>query len=195
MDENRKQRERPLRRLLQSQNHLDGVDLAFPKLSPKSHSEDNRPNATVPAGHRTLGWQSIALSLSGNRTRNAPFSAPKQGEQHTTRNYIRRIAEWNPGCCLAKFAMSQYKKAPAFAVGVSRCKTTLTEKERLNESRKVYRHGRSLGRYFRCRDGCSWQIDHGMRAGNQGIHHRRVHARTAGNFVRDRRLGNGQHHS
>src|SRR5205814_9860699 len=48
-------------------------------------------------------------------------------------------------------------------------------------------HGRSSGHYFRCRDGCSWQVDHGMPAGDQGIHHRRVHARTAGNSVRNLR--------
>ena len=82
MDESLKPPERLRRRPLLSQNHLAGVDLAFPKLSPKSHSEDNRPNATVPAGCRTLGWQSIALSLSGNRAWNVRFSGPKQGEQH-----------------------------------------------------------------------------------------------------------------
>src|SRR5438067_3606402 len=82
---------------------------------------------------------------------------------------------------------TQYKKAPTFAIGCECLDRQPNEKERLNESRKVYRDGRSSGHYFRCRDGCSWQVDHGMPAGDQGIHHRRVHARTAGNSVRDLR--------
>lgn len=66
MGESLKPRERRRRRPLRFQNHQAEVDLAFPKLSPNANSEDNHPNATVPAGRRTLDWQSIALSVSGN---------------------------------------------------------------------------------------------------------------------------------
>jgi len=38
---------------------------------------------------------------------------------------------------------TQYQKAPTFAVSCESLKTTPTEKERLYESREVYRHGRS----------------------------------------------------
>jgi hypothetical protein len=67
MDESLKLRERLRRRPLRFQNHQAEVDLAFPKLSPNANSEDNHPNATVPAGRRTLDWQSIALSVGANR--------------------------------------------------------------------------------------------------------------------------------
>ena len=67
MGESLKPRERRRRRRLRFQNHQAEVDLAFPKLSPNANSEDNHPNATVPAGRRTLDWQSIALSVGANR--------------------------------------------------------------------------------------------------------------------------------
>jgi len=42
--------------------------------------------------------------------------------------------------------------------------------------------------------GCCWQADHGMPAGDQGVHDRRVHPRTARDSVSDlrgRNLGRG----
>src|SRR5207248_2598247 len=58
------------------------------------------------------------------------------------------------------------KRRPLLRYGVSGCNTTLTEKERLYESREVYRYGHSSGHHFRCRNGCERQADHGMPAGN-----------------------------
>src|SRR2546422_3102620 len=80
---------------------------------------------------------------------------------------------------------TQYKKAPTFAVGCECWDRQPSEKERLYESRKVYRHGRSSGHHLGCRDGCWWQVDHGMPAGDQGVHDRRVHPRTARDSVSD----------
>lgn len=53
---------------------------------PQRRNFDNRMvktivHATVPAGRRTFGGQSIALSVGGNWARNVQFSRSKQGEQ------------------------------------------------------------------------------------------------------------------
>src|SRR5215472_5206489 len=75
---------------------------------------------------------------------------------------------------------------------MSRQNTTPTEKERLYESRKVYRHGRSCCHHFRCGEECRGQSAHGMRAGNQGSDDSGVHSRTAWNSGVDLR---GRHYS
>src|SRR5712692_1544879 len=72
---------------------------------------------------------------------------------------------------------TQYKKAPTFAVGCDCTHHQPSEKERLYESRKVYRHGRSSGHHLRRRDGCWWQADHGRLVGDQSSHDCRVRPR------------------
>src|SRR5215470_19123843 len=72
------------------------------------------------------------------------------------------------------------KRRPLFTVSLSR-RNSLTEKERLYESREVYRHGRACRHHFRCGEECGGQAAHGMRAGNQSSHDSGVHSRTAWN--------------
>src|SRR5215471_21349605 len=72
------------------------------------------------------------------------------------------------------------KRRPLFAVSLSR-RNSLTEKERLYESREVYRDGRACRHHFRCGEECGGPAAHGMRAGNQSSHDSGVHSRTAWN--------------
>src|SRR5215467_1310968 len=71
------------------------------------------------------------------------------------------------------------KRRPLFTVSLSRVRTTPTEKERLYESRQVYRHGRACRHHLRCREECRGQAADGVRAGNQGSHDCGVRSRTA----------------